>query len=27
MDQWEHTLLVTSDGVEVLTRRDEEVTL
>lgn len=25
--QWEHTLLVTSDGVEVLTRRDEEVTL
>ena len=25
--QWEHTLLVTDDGVEVLTRRDEEVTL
>lgn len=25
--QWEHTLLVTGDGVEVLTRRDEEVTL
>jgi len=25
--QWEHTLLVTSDGVEVLTRRDEEITL
>lgn len=22
--QWEHTLLVTADGVEVLTRRDEE---
>jgi methionyl aminopeptidase len=22
--QWEHTLLVTADGVEVLTRRNEE---
>ena len=22
--QWEHTLLVTADGVEVLTRRPEE---
>ncbi len=25
--QWEHTLLVTEDGVEVLTRRDEETDL
>lgn len=25
--QWEHTLLVTSTGVEVLTRRDEEASL
>ena len=25
--QWEHTLLVTSSGVEVLTRRDEEASL
>lgn len=25
--QWEHTLLVTADGVEVLTRRNEEVSL
>jgi len=25
--QWEHTLLVTADGVEILTLRDEEKTL